>query len=241
MAAYLVSSADLHVHHDDFFAAARERLVQRAQQLGDARIVGADHHAVGTHEVFDRRAFLEEFRVRNHVEFDLGAALRERFGDRRAHLVGGADRHRGLGDDHLVFGHVLADGPRHRQHVLEIRRAVFVGRRAHRDELQLAMRHALGRRGGEPQAFGIGIGLDERIETGLMDGNFAPLEAFDLLGVDVDAQHVIAGIGKAGAGDQTDVTGSEYGDSHVFLTYARMGARRGILTNSPYKSGRERL
>ena len=64
-----------------------------------------------------------------------------------------------------------------------------------------------------------------------MDGDFAPLQAFDLFGVDVDAKHVIAGIGKAGAGDEADVTGSEYGDSHVFPECARMGARGGILTN----------
>ena len=75
-AAYLVSSAELHVHDDEFFAAARERLVERAQQFGDARIVGAHHHAIRTHEVFDGRAFLEEFRVGNHVEFDIGTALR---------------------------------------------------------------------------------------------------------------------------------------------------------------------
>ena len=62
-------------------------------------------------------------------------------------------------------------------------------------------------------------------------GTIALLEAFDLVGVDVDAKHVIAGIGKAGAGDEADVTGSEYGDSHVSTGHARMGARGGILTN----------
>ncbi len=92
------------------------------------------------------------------------------------------------------------------------------------------MGHALRRRGRELQAFGLDVGLDERIETGLVDGDFAPLEAFDLLGVDVDAKHVIAGIGKAGAGDEADVTGSEYGDSHVFPEHARNG-RKGRNSN----------
>ena len=66
------------------------------------------------------------------------------------------------------------------------------------------------------QALRVEVGLDERIETGLVDGDFAPLETFDLLGVDVDAKHVIAGIGKACTGDEANVAGPEYGDSHVF-------------------------
>ena len=45
----------------------------------------------------------------------------------------------------LYSVHVLADGTRDRQHVLEIGRAVFVGRRADGDELQLAVGHALRR------------------------------------------------------------------------------------------------
>ena len=156
------------------------------------------------------------------------------------HLVGGSDRHGRLGDDHLVFGHVLADGPRDRQHIFQVGGAVFIGRCAHRDELQLAVRHAFGGRGRETQAFGLGIGLDQGIEARFMDGDFAPLEAFDLFGVYIDAKHVIAGIGKACAGDEADVTGSEYGDSHVFPEPPEMGARGGILTNSAYKSGPSR-
>ena len=92
-AAYFVSSADLHVHDDELFAAARERLVERAQQLGDARIVGADDDAIRPHEVLDGRAFLEEFRVRHHVEFDLGTLrLSSDSATRGADLVGSCRR-----------------------------------------------------------------------------------------------------------------------------------------------------
>ncbi|MND02987.1 hypothetical protein D3C83_225920 [compost metagenome] len=51
-----------------------------------------------------------------------------------------------------------------------------------------------------------------------MDRDDALLQAFDLPGVDVDAQNIIAGIRQAGAGDQTDVTGTEDRDSHVLRT-----------------------
>ena len=47
-----------------------------------------------------------------------------------------------------------------------------------------------------------------------MDGNDSLLEAVDFFLVDVDAQHVVARIGKAGTGDEADVTGAKNGDSH---------------------------
>ena len=58
---------------------AVERCVERAQQFGGARVVGADHDAVRAHEVINRRAFLEKFRVGDDVEFNGGAALVEHF------------------------------------------------------------------------------------------------------------------------------------------------------------------
>ena len=50
-------------------------------------------------------------------------------------LVGGAHRHGDLVDDDLVVGHVAADVARGGQHVLQVGRAVLVGRRADGDEL----------------------------------------------------------------------------------------------------------
>jgi hypothetical protein len=67
--------------------------------------------------------------------------------------------------------------------------------------LQLAVRHALGSRGRKPQAFRLAVALDQGIQTGLVDRDFAPLETFDLFGVYIDAKHVIAGIGKACTGN----------------------------------------
>jgi hypothetical protein len=84
-------------------------LVERLQQLGGARVVGADDDAVGLHEVLDRRALLEELRVGDHVELDRAPRVFKRPRNLRLHLVGGADRHRRLVDDDAVLGHVLAD------------------------------------------------------------------------------------------------------------------------------------
>ena len=62
------------------------------------------------------------------------------------HLVGRADRHRALVDDDLVVGHVPADAARRGQHVLQVGRAVLVGRRADGDELHRAVRDRSARR-----------------------------------------------------------------------------------------------
>jgi hypothetical protein len=64
---------------------------------------------------------------------------------------------------------VLADGARHRQHVLQVGAAVFVGRRADGDEDQVAVSHARGGVGGEAQAAGGMVGLDHRGQAGLVD------------------------------------------------------------------------
>ena len=62
-----------------------------------ARGIGrADHDPVGPLEVIDRRPFAEEFRIGDDGEFGVGT----KFPNDPLHLVAGADRYRGLGDDH---------------------------------------------------------------------------------------------------------------------------------------------
>jgi hypothetical protein len=89
-----------HVHVDDLVMIAVERRIQRIEQAGAVGACGADDDAVGFHEVVDRRTFLQELGVRDHVEVDRDAARGERLGHRRADPVSRADRHRRLVDDH---------------------------------------------------------------------------------------------------------------------------------------------
>ncbi len=126
-----------HVHDDHAVAIMGEGLIQGSQQLRGALGVGADDDPVRLHEVIDGRPLLQEFRVRDHVELDRRIArLRGIRPHRLSHLIRGTHRHRGFGDHHLVFAHVLADGAGHRQHIAQVRRAVLIGRRAHRDQLE---------------------------------------------------------------------------------------------------------
>ena len=75
-----------------------------------------------------------------------------------------------------------------------------------RDELEETVADAGNGVGREPQPALLGIAPDELLEPRLVDRDLALLQALDLGGVDVDAQHVVAGIGEAGARDEADVT-----------------------------------
>ena len=47
-----------------------------------------------------------------------------------------------------------------------------------------------------------------------MDGDVARFEPLDLAFVDIDAHHMVAGIGQAGACHEPDVAGPKNRDSH---------------------------
>ena len=90
--------------------------------------------------------------------------------------------------------------------------------------------------GGELEAAGFRVALDERIQARLVDRDLAPVQALDLARVDIDAHHMIARIRQAGTGDEADVAGAENGYTHSvkFLsgkeerrkTKGKAGARR---------------
>ena len=56
--------------------------------------------------------------------------------------------------------------------------------------------------------------VDQRVEPRLVDRNDAVLQRFDFPGVDVDADHVVAEVRKPGAGDETDVPGTDDSNIH---------------------------
>ena len=71
--------------------------------------------------------------------------------------------------------------------------------------------------GGEVQPAGGVVGLDHRLQARLVDRDHAAIEPIDLGRVDVDADHVVADLGQARAGDQADIAGAEDGDAHGLI------------------------
>ena len=53
------------VHHDQAVAVARERRIQRAHQQDCVFVLRSDDDPIGSHEILDRRPFLQELGVRH--------------------------------------------------------------------------------------------------------------------------------------------------------------------------------
>ncbi len=87
LAAYLVSSAERTSMTIMRSAVAGERLVQGLHQVGGAVAVRAHDHPVRFHEIGDRGALLQKFRVGDGVVFDGRPASLERLRHGRPHLV----------------------------------------------------------------------------------------------------------------------------------------------------------
>ena len=111
--------------------------------------------AVGPHEIVDRGAFLQEFRIGDHGEGNRRAAPLKSSSaiaarTRSAVPTGTVDLSTTTLNSFIRLP-MLARG---RQHVLHVGRAVLVGRRADGDELQRAVRDAGVDVGGEAKAPG---------------------------------------------------------------------------------------
>jgi hypothetical protein len=201
-----------HVHDEQPLMAALERRVDRSQQHDGPLVLRADHDAVRSHEILDGGAFLEKLRVRYDREGHLRAASRELQGDALPHAVGGADRNRGLVDDNLVVRHSRADRARRSEHMLHVRRAVLVGRRAYRDELQRPMLDGGIHFGGEVQPLRGDVAPDHLRQARLVDRHPAPVQNVDLVAIDIEAKHVVAHLRQAGSGHEPDITRAGHRD-----------------------------
>ena len=138
-------------------------------------VIGADDNAVWTHEVLDRRAFLEEFRIRDNAELDGDAAPFEFRRDFLTNLVGSSDGHRRFVDDDLVFLHVLADVPRGGEDVNEIGRSVLPRGGSNGDQLEFAVIHRHLNVGCESKVAGRFAPLYHGLQAGFVDGDNAPV------------------------------------------------------------------
>ena len=69
--------------------------------------------------------------------------------------------------------------------------------------------------GGEAQPAGRDVAPDHFRQPGLVDRHAAAVEQVDLGGVDIEAEHVVADLGQAGAADQAHITGTDDGDVHA--------------------------
>ena len=196
------------VRHDNRRVEGRVDLLHRRN--GPWR-TDPDDDPVRPHQVLDGKAFPEEFRVADHVELDRRLAVTlDRFG----HLVPGPDRHRALVHHDLMAGHRRGNVTGNPLDETQVHRPVRQRRRGDGNENHVRLLHALGRAGGETQPAGRRVPPEQLFQTRLVDRNSSRLKRFDLLGVVIHANDPVAGLGKAGAGNQPHITGPDNRQFH---------------------------
>src|SRR5438132_9906177 len=132
-----------------------------------------------------------------------------------------------------------ADGARRGDHVLQVRRAVLARRRAHRDQLQLAVRHARRDVGGKAQPSRFAVAPDDRFQAGLEDGNFVFVQEIYFFLVHIQAENAVARVCEASAGNESYVAGSYDRDVHDLFKELDRIPRFGAAGRSPSRRRRD--
>ena len=131
----------------------------------------------------------------------------------RADVLGGPDRDRGLADHRAGPGQAGRQGADRGVDLAEVggvRARVLRG--ADPDEVQVAEVRGLGEVRGEPQPSRGDVRLEQLGEPRLVEGDLAAGQGGDLVGVDVDTEDVVAGLGHRGGVGGTEVAGADDGD-----------------------------
>ena len=64
-------------------------------------------------------------------------------------------------------------------------------------------------------AAGFGVAFHERVEARLVYGNLAAVQALDLARVDIDANHMVAGVSETGTGHEAHIARAENSNAHL--------------------------
>lgn len=210
LAAYLINSAVRRREHQRRLV-ERQRPVDIAEHLSRALVRGADHDPVREFEIADRGALAQKFRIGGNDEIGRRADL----ADQALDLIAGTDRHRRFGDHHGEAGKRAGDLACGGVDVAQVGMAVAAPRRgADRDEHRIGLRDWRLEVGRKIQPFRLHIGGNQNIEAGLEYRNVAAPKAGDLVVVLVNASHLMAEVGKTGAGHQPHVARANHGDPH---------------------------
>jgi hypothetical protein len=190
-----------------------ERLIEVGEDLSRLLGLDAQDHAVGVHEILHGAPLPQELGVRGDVELRVLASVAT---ERPLDPFAGLDGDGALLDDELVSVELVGHGARDVLDEAQVRLAVGPRRRADGDEDHRALSHRRAKVRGEGKVALLHVVLHELFEARLVDGHAAFFERGDLLGVDVDADHVVAEARETSAGDQSDVAAADYGNLHIF-------------------------
>ena len=182
-----------------------------AKHLAGVVALDAADDAIGSEEILESRALPEEFRVGDDLDTQIRAHLLEQLRKSAA----GADRHRGLRDHHRVVPQFAADRLGRAENIAEVGMAVAPPRRrAHGDEHDLGLGDPGAEVGAEAHSPRLDVAAEDRLQPGFVDRHDTLFEHRYLVGILIDADHVVAEFGKAGARHETDIAATDDRDLH---------------------------
>lgn len=206
-----------HIHHQQAFVIALERRIQLPHLLDGKVVVGTDDDTVRPHEILDRRPLLQELRIGNDAERLAGAPLGEFLCYCGANAIRRPDRDGQLVNNDPVAVHVLANVACRRDDILKIGRPILTGWRADGDELNRSVPRRHYRAGSEANPAGLAVARDHRLQAWLMNRDSASVQDGDLVGIHIQAQHIVADIRQACPTDQTNVSAANNRYLHCAL------------------------
>ncbi|MCY1172163.1 hypothetical protein D9M73_122940 [compost metagenome] len=200
-----------------------KRTIDIAHHLLGTRIVGADDDTIGAFEVSDRSTLAQELRIGH----DRDRKVAGQFGQNFLDLIARADRNGRLGHHHQRAIDRRSDLPGGCENIAQIGMAIAAPRwGSNRNEDGICAGHRRLKVGGKRQTSCGDIGRHQNVEARFKDRHLARFQRGDLVGVFVDANHVMAEIGKARAGDKADIARANHRNSHdVSLTHCALRQR----------------
>lgn len=193
-------------------------------QIGSRRfLIYAHHDAVGMEEIFDGRAFTEEFRIRSHAKIEIAIA---RIGRQRpAQFDPRSGRNSAFLNDEFwcaSFGRDLARDMVDRG---EVRIPALFRRRADADKNCFPAADGLTCVRRERYTARIPGGGEDPVEMRFKDGHAAGLKLRDPLAVDVRADHFMPCFCKTRPRYQADIATANHCEMQAGLSSKRLGSQ----------------
>ncbi len=198
-----------------------QRPVEAAHHLPGAIGFGTDDHTVWAHEVADRVAFAQEFRVGCDVEPQVRAGGADDLLDAAAGAYGDG----GFGDDHRVAGQCPSYLFRCRIDIGQVGVAVTAPcGRADGDEHRLGAVERRGQVVGEREPAGLDVFPHQLFQAGFVDRHPAFAQRGELDDVGFHHRDLGAEFREAGAGHQADIAAANHRYTHLPGSLCRRGA-----------------
>src|SRR5262249_30779353 len=150
--------------------------------------------------------FAQELRIAHHIEFRATAIVAL---DCFCHPLAGFDRNRALIDDDTIIGQDIGDFTRDLFDKAEIDISIWLRRSGDRYENDLGLVYSFTNAAAKMQSVGRHIAVNDFLKPWFVDRNSSGFKRFDFRLIVIDANDVVADVGKAYPGNQPHITGTD--------------------------------